>query len=197
MTTRSIGVVDGFRCDVCQEEYTGIHMEIGMCIPCKRWRAYGKPCGECGSTNIDFRQVIVSELKMEFAELVMLTQDSLHDYEPVVKECVNPLRWANMTNSWMRQKIFELKGIAMNAGLAVPHASAVAAGREVTRVIDGEAWVCLETPNGLTMLHKVDGSPKGDFVCQYCQGTYKVRIAWYNHEKGCKQNPATLRRSTV
>ena len=180
------------RCEVCGEEYTKIHVEVGMCIPCRRWRPYGKPCLVCGSNNLDFRQVIVGELKRDFAELVMLTQDVLFDSEPFVKEAVDPRKWANMTNSWMRQRIEVLRGLAAVNGLRLPRGVQAAVGREVTRTIDGEDWECLETPNGLVQLRKVEGLPEGDFLCRYCNRVFSVRIAWYKHEPACKSNPVVM-----
>ena len=185
-------IVETKRCPLCGEEYTGIHLEIGMCMVCRRWRAYGVPCTVCGSRNIDLRQVITGELKRDFAELVMLTQDHLFEHEPLVKDATDPRRWANMTNTWIRQRIEVLRGIAAVNGLRLPTGTLVAIGREVVRNIDGEEWVCLETPNGMTMLHKVEGKPEGDFSCQWCQRTFTVRIAWFKHEPACVANPAVI-----
>ncbi len=180
------------RCEACGEEYTGVHFEVGMCISCRRWRDYGKPCRVCGSNNIDFRQVITGELKRDFAELVMLTQDVLFESEPAVKDATNPRTWANMTNFDMRRRIEVLKGIAQNNGLRLPRGTLAAIGTEVIREIDGVSWHCLETPNGLVQLRKVEGKAEGDFSCQWCQRPFMVRIGWFNHEKACKSNPAVM-----
>lgn len=181
-------------CAICGENYKGIHVEVGMCMACRRWRDYGVPCKVCGSNQIDLRQVITGELKRDYVDLIMLTQDLLFEHEPLVKDACDPRRWANMTNSWLRQRIEALRGIAAFNGLQLPTGVLSAAGREVVRSIDGEDWLCLETPNGLTMLHRVEGKAEGDFLCQWCKRSFRVRIAWFRHEPACASNPAVIAR---
>lgn len=170
-------------------------MVVGMCMTCRRWRTYGEPCYVSPEHVIDLRQVITQELKAEFVELVLITQDALFDNEPTVKAAANPLFWANCTNGELRSYITLLRGIAVTNGIPLPGKTGADFLRaEVIKNIDGEDWVCLEGPNGISPLRRVEAKPEGDFACQYCGKSWKVRIAWYNHEKACPKRPVAVAR---
>lgn len=194
MTTQIVATT--WTCEICQEKIPEgrVHVELGMCLTCRRWRSYGKPCPVCNGV-VGMRQVIERELMKEFADLVLITQDALFDHELLVKQSADPRFWMNHTKTQLRQRIDELRGIAARNGIPLPPGTLKALGREVTRNIDGEDWVCLETPSGLVQLHRVEVKVGGDFTCAHCGRAFKVRIAWFKHEEACVQNPTVIARA--
>ena len=181
-------------CPVCfvHIEDGETHVEVGLCFTCKRWRLYGGKCPVCGNANIQLRQVITSELKAQFAELVMVVQDVLHDSEKAVRDAVNPLFWANCTKGGLRQAITVLSGLASVNGLQLPGSHIATLGEERIRSIDGEEWWCRETPQGIIPVRRVKRVAGGDFTCQYCQARFQVRIQHFNHEKVCSLRPVAV-----
>lgn len=186
--------VKTWTCEICQEviEEGKTHFELGLCFTCRRWRPYGKPCPVCRG-EITLRQVIAKELMKEFVDLVLVTQDALFDLDPIVKASTDPRFWMNHTKTQLRDRITLLRGIAATNGIPLPLGSLQALGKEVVHRIDGEDWICLETPAGMTQLRRVEAKPEGDFRCAHCGKSWKVRIAWFQHEKSCSQNPALVK----